>query len=113
MTGVQTCALPISPLNRPEILHNCNELNEFDTIYIGFPIWWYDAPRIIYTFLESYDFKGKTIIPFATSGGSEMDGIDEKLKQSIPDGTDWCKGIKLASDANEQEILKWLTGIGI
>ena len=57
---------------RPEIAETISNMEDYDIVWIGFPIWWYVAPTIIYTFLESYDFSGKTIIPFATSGGSGM-----------------------------------------
>ena len=56
------------PSSRPEIARRLDSLEEYDTVFLGFPIWWYVAPTIINTFLESYDFAGKTIIPFATSG---------------------------------------------
>ncbi|HBV51148.1 MAG TPA: flavodoxin, partial [Clostridiales bacterium] len=58
------------PDSRPEIAEALPNMEEYDTVFLGFPIWWYVAPTIINTFLESYDFSGKTIIPFATSGGS-------------------------------------------
>ena len=61
-----------NPLSRPAIAGKRDNMNEYNTIYIGFPIWWYVAPTIINTFLESYNMAGKTIIPFATSGGSGM-----------------------------------------
>ena len=58
--------------SRPKIISKVKNINEYDVIYLGFPIWWYQAPTIINTFLEMYDFNGQTIIPFATSGGSGM-----------------------------------------
>ena len=58
--------------SRPKIISKVKNINEYDVIYLGFPIWWYQAPTIINTFLEMYDFNGQTIIPFATSGGSEI-----------------------------------------
>ena len=64
------------------------DMAQYDTVFVGFPIWWYQAPRIIETFLESYDFSGKTVIPFATSGGSGMGKTNEKLAPS-------CTGAKL------------------
>ncbi len=70
---------------RPAIANTCDNIDEYDTIYLGFPLWWGYAPRIINTFLESYDFKGKTIIPFATSGGSEYGRANDDLIPSAPD----------------------------
>ena len=76
------------PASRPEIASKRDNMDDYDTIFVGFPIWWYVAPVIINTFLESYDLTGKTIIPFATSGGSGMGKTNEKLASS-------CKGAKL------------------
>ena len=73
------------PTSRPAIATKRDNMDEYDTIFVGFPIWWYVAPTIINTFLESYDLKGKTIIPFATSGGSDMGKTNEKLAPSCPD----------------------------
>ena len=70
---------------RPEIANKINNIDDYDTIYVGFPIWWYVAPTIINTFLESYNLTGKTIIPFATSGESLMGNTNKELKNS-------CKG---------------------
>lgn len=61
-----------NPDSRPEIAEKFADMDSYDTVFVGFPIWWYVAPTIIDTFLESYDFSGKTVIPFATSGGSGM-----------------------------------------
>ena len=68
--------------SRPEIEGRVENMDQYDTIYVGFPIWWYVAPTIINTFLESYDLSGKTVIPFATSGGSGMGKTLEGLKKS-------------------------------
>lgn len=77
-----------NPASRPAITGKRDNMNDYDTVFVGFPIWWYVAPTIINTFLESYDLTGKTIIPFATSGGSDMGKTNEKLLPS-------CKGAKL------------------
>ena len=76
------------PKSRPAIAGKVADMAQYDTVFVGFPIWWYQAPRIIETFLESYDFSGKTVIPFATSGGSGMGKTNEKLAPS-------CTGAKL------------------
>ena len=62
-------------------------MQDYDVVYVGFPIWWYTAPTIINTFMESYDFKGKTVIPFATSGSSSIKKACEDLKAAYPDIT--------------------------
>ena len=72
------------PASRPVIAGKRDNMDEYDTIFVGFPIWWYVAPTIINTFLESYDLTGKTVIPFATSGGSGMGKTNEKLQPSCP-----------------------------
>ena len=71
--------------SRPELADKNTDIAAYDTIYVGFPVWWYIAPTIINSFLESYDFSGKKIILFATSGGSGFGKAVEKLKPSAPD----------------------------
>lgn len=73
---------------RPSIAGELPDLTRYDTVFVGFPIWWYTAPRIIQSFLESHDFAGKRVVPFATSGGSGMGGTNKALSPS-------CKGAKL------------------
>lgn len=86
------------------------DVSAYDKIYVGFPIWWYVAPTIINTFLESYDLTGKTIIPFATSGGSDMGKTNEKLLPS-------CKGAKLLNgkvfkaSVSGADLAKWAEGL--
>ncbi len=89
------------PASRPAIAGKRDNIDDYDTIFVGFPIWWYVAPTIINTFLESYNFTGKTIIPFATSGGSGMGKTNEKLQPSCPgakllEGKVWKKNAKAA-----------------
>lgn len=97
--------------SRPEILNNCN-IDEYDVIFVGFPIWWYVAPTIINTFLESYDFSNKTIIPFCTSGGSGVGKTDTMLHRSCNDSVEW-KACKLLNNVNDQDILRWLKSLEI
>lgn len=66
--------------SRPEIAEKLDSMADYDTVFIGYPIWWYVAPTIVNTFMESYDFSGKTIVPFATSGGSGIDKSVSELK---------------------------------
>ena len=73
--------------SRPAITDKLANMQEYDVVYVGFPIWWYTCPTIINTFLESYDFKGKTVIPFATSGGSSIkNGRSSESRQACLDG---------------------------
>ena len=79
------------PACRPAIAQPVERMDQYDTVFLGFPIWWYVEPRIVDTFLESYDFSGKTIIPFATSGGSGIDGATRSLQTRCP-GARWVQG---------------------
>ena len=94
------------PSSRPEIEALRENIAEYDTIYVGFPIWWYVAPTIINSFLESYDLTGKTIIPFATSGGSGMGKTNEKLEASCP-GAMLKTGKVFSMNATRQELADW------
>ena len=94
---------------RPEISGKAENMSDYDTIYLGFPIWWYVAPTIVNTFLESYDLSGKTIIPFATSGSSGMGGTNAELKNSCR-GAILKEGKRYSSDATEKEIETWVKG---
>ncbi len=94
---------------RPEIITKDIEMSDYDEIILGFPIWWYVAPTIINTFLEAYDFSGKKITLFATSGGSGFGNTVSELKPSAPNA-DIVEG-KLLNNANKQEIENWLKAI--
>ncbi len=95
------------PSSRPAIMEKLPDMEKYDVIFVGFPIWWYVAPTIINTFLESYDFSGKTIIPFATSGGSGFGRTNEKLKPSCP-GAMLLKGKLLNGEVSESALKKWV-----
>lgn len=99
------------PSSRPEIAEKKDNMGDYDVIFVGFPIWWYVAPTIINTFLESYDFTGKKIIPFATSGGSGMGKTNEKLAPS-------CKGAELLDGEmlnhfDKAKTEKWLKKLNL
>lgn len=79
------------PASRPAIAGRLDNVEQYDTIYIGFPVWWYIAPTIINTFIESYDLSGKTLIPFATSGGSGIENCEKNLRKAYPQ-LDWKAG---------------------
>ena len=72
---------------RPEIATAVDDMDAYDTVFVGFPVWWYVEPRIIDTFLESYDFTGKTIVPFATSGGSGLGKAPRRMQQIAASST--------------------------
>ncbi len=98
------------PSSRPEVMRTCESMAEYDTVFIGFPIWRYVAPHIINTFLESYDFTGKTIIPFATSGGSDMGKTNEALKPSCP-GAKLMEGKVLKKMVVTENIMDWVNSL--
>ena len=81
-------------------------MEEYDRIFIGFPIWWYVAPTIINTFLEQYDLAGKTVVPFATSGGSGMGNTNRELKKSCK-GADLKEGKRFSANAGTSELKTW------
>lgn len=91
---------------RPAVANKVENMEQYDTVFVGFPIWWYIAPTIINSFLEQYDLTGKTIIPFATSGGSGMGTTNAALKSS-------CKGARLVdgkrfhASAKENDLKSW------
>ena len=84
---------------RPRIRNRIDNIDKYDTIYLGFPIWWYTAPRVINTFLDSYDFSNKKVILYCTSGGSSIDKTYNDLKNSYPD-IDFIKGSRLYSNSD-------------
>ena len=92
---------------RPEIAATVSDMASYDKVIVGFPIWWGVAPRIIETFLESYDFSGKTIIPFCTSGGSGVGRSDEELHKNVKGNVEWKKGTQI-NRPDETVIKKWL-----
>lgn len=94
---------------RPEIAHRVDNFERYDTIYLGFPIWWFTAPTIVNTFLESYDTEGKTIIPFATSGGSSYGDTEKDLRVSAPKAV--FKPGKVLNGMDEQQIRQWIKSL--
>lgn len=92
--------------SRPAISGKVKNMAQYTTIFVGFPIWWYVAPTIINTFLEQYDLAGKTVIPFATSGGSSMGQTNAGLAPSCP-GADLKEGKRFAAHTSAAELEKW------
>ena len=96
--------------SRPEISGSVENIGQYDTVYIGYPIWWGQAPKIIYTFLESYDFSGKTLIPFCTSGSSPMGSSATNLHSLAPDAT-WLGGQRFGGSASQATVTAWVNGL--
>jgi flavodoxin len=97
--------------SRPAIVKDIENLDNYDVVFVGFPIWWYTAPTIINTFIESYDFNGKTIIPFATSGGSTIDKSCADLKAKYPELN--FKPGKLLNSYDEESLKAWAEELGL
>lgn len=96
---------------RPEINNTIDNISDYDVIFIGYPIWWGDMPQIMYTFLESYDFNGKTVIPFSTSGGSGLADTIEHIQTEIPNANVVENGFTIdgsQAESAENDINNWL-----
>ena len=98
---------------RPEIAESNVKIENYDVIFLGFPIWWTVAPTIINTFLESADFSGKKIILFATSGGSKFGGTVEELKISVPDSCEIIEGKLLNGKQTITSVKEWTDKLGL
>ena len=99
--------------SRPAISGKVADMGQYDTVFVGFPIWWYVAPRIIQTFLESYDFSGKTVVPFATSGGSSMGNTNSVLQKSCSSSTKWKDGRRMSSRESASSVQKWVDSLNL
>ncbi len=100
-----------SKTSRPALADNNADISQYDTIFLGFPIWWYVAPTIINTFLESYDFSGKTIILFATSGGSGFGSTVRNLKASVASDTNIIEG--KINNMSDESLRTWIESLNI
>jgi flavodoxin len=103
---------------RPEIAGIVENMEDYDTVFIGYPIWWGDMPMIVYNFLESYDFTGKTIIPFCTSGGSGLSGTEKTIADIT--GAKMLDGFSISGEtaqnnreSSQKEVNEWLNEIGM
>lgn len=96
--------------SRPAIAETVRDMQRYDVVFVGFPIWWYEAPRIVQSFLEAYDLSGKTIVPFATSGGSGMGKSASILQKSCP-GAHVVEGRCLNGRASQAELSQWVASL--
>ena len=92
--------------SRPAIADKVENMEQYSTVFVGFPIWWYREPSIIDTFMEAYNFDGKTVVPFATSGGSGM-GDSSKNMQELAKGAKVVQGKRFGSNASAEELKTW------
>lgn len=97
---------------RPAISGSVENMEQYDIVLIGYPIWWGDAPRIVSTFMESYDFSGKTIVPFCTSGGSGIGSSDSNLEQ-LTSGATWLEGRRLNGSDSQDTVMEWVNSLGL
>lgn len=98
---------------RPEISGSVENWEQYDTVFLGYPIWWGTAPRILDTFVESYDFTGKTVIPFCTSAASDIGSSGADLKELAAGKGTWLDGKRLTADVSEADVSSWLTELGV
>ena len=100
-----------NPASRPEIAGTCANIADYDTVFVGFPIWWYVAPTIVNTFLESCDLTGKTVVPFATSGGSGMGKTADILRTVCP-AANILPGKRMSARESAEAVRAWLETLG-
>lgn len=96
--------------SRPAIAGRVSDMVRYDVVFIGFPVWWYIAPTIVNTFIESHDLTGKKVVPFATSGGSGIANCEKNLRKAYPE-IDWCTGKMLNRPLPEKQFTEWLETI--
>jgi len=100
---------------RPELTDKLNNFNNYDTIFLGYPNWWNTMPMAVWTFLESYDFSGRTIVPFCTNEGSGMGVSESDIKRLIPNAN-ILKGLSIIGSraaGSKESVEKWLKSLGI
>ncbi len=93
--------------SRPEIDGAVENMEQYDIVFIGYPIWWGEAPRIVSTFMESYSFEGKTVIPFCTSSSSGL-GSSGKNLEELTDGAQWMEGMRFVGGVSEADVQAWI-----
>lgn len=101
---------------RPRLATHISDLQSYDTIFLGYPIWWYDLPQPLYTFLDEYNFAGKTIIPFTVHGGSRLFSTVEKITQLEPRANVIQDGLAVSRNSvarSERDVIPWLRRIGV
>ena len=100
------------PNCRPELQDTAAPVQEAEVIFLGFPIWWYREPSIIDSFLDAYDFAGKTVVPFFTSGGSQL-GEGQGRIEKLAGGAKVLSGKRFTARASESELKAWVAGLGL
>ena len=98
--------------SRPEVNGAVEDMEQYDIVFIGYPIWWGEAPRIVSTFMESYSFEGKTVIPFCTSSSSGI-GSSGKNLEELTDGAQWLEGMRFGGGDSEEDVQAWIVGLDL
>ena len=98
---------------RPAISGSVENMDQYEIVFLGYPIWWGEAPRIVDTFMESYEFGGKTIVPFCTSGSSGIGSSAANLRDLCGDDVTWLDGIRLGSSSSREDIVEWINSLGL
>lgn len=99
--------------SRPAISGSVEDMGQYTTVFLGYPIWWGEAPRIVNTFMESYDFSGKTVVPFCTSGGSGIGSSAKNLHSLCGDDVTWLDGARLGSSSSREDMVEWINSLGL
>lgn len=100
------------PDARPAISGAVENMEQYDVVFLGYPIWWGEAPRILSTFAESYDFAGKTLVPFCTSGSSGIGSSAARL-QALTDGAVWLDGQRFSGGSSRDAVAAWIDGLAL
>lgn len=98
--------------SRPAISGPVENMEQYDIVFIGYPIWWGEAPRILSTFVESYDFSGKTVVPFCTSGSSGVGSSATNLEQ-LTSGATWMEGRRLSGSDSQETVMEWVNDLDL
>ncbi len=98
---------------RPAITSSVENMEQYEIVFLGYPIWWGEAPRIVDTFMESYEFGGKTIVPFCTSGSSGIGSSATNLHGLCTDDVTWLDGVRLGSSSSREDIAEWINSLGL
>ena len=100
------------PSCRPAIAGGVEDVAQYDVVFIGFPIWWNREPSVVDTFLEAYDFSGKKIVPFCTSGGSGIADASKRIRE-LAGGARVEEGMRLGGEVSEKDLETWTSGLGL
>lgn len=98
---------------RPAISGSVENMEQYEIVFLAFPIWWGEEPRIMDTFVEAYDFSGKTVVPFCTSGGSGIGSSGENMQSLSTGDATWLDGERLSSSASREDMVDWINGLGL